>query len=228
MKKIRLSDFLLTLAVAAMMLGYMSPSFAGKECVDGDTRPRCGGGDGGGGDDETTAMYTAELTAGDFVFGKLEHLTANNKGTGLPGNADLVMVPDPGNSGGWDYIFKNDINDCSSLVEGGVVTGFGVLEGNWSISYNRSKGLNKIHITMRDLVILPDTSGNYSQVQFDLDLHGKFAKNLPFLPESGSREFQLTQYKLWAGASGQGGFTCNSDGRPPLIPASTLVITRVE
>jgi hypothetical protein len=47
--KIRLSAFLLTLAIAVISLGYMTSSFAGKNCEDVDPRPRCADGGGGGG-----------------------------------------------------------------------------------------------------------------------------------------------------------------------------------
>jgi hypothetical protein len=182
------------------------------------------------GGNEATAEYTAVLIAGDFVFGEMKTLTANNKGTELPGNAVLEMGPRP-SSNTADSTWEDIFGDCSLLVTGGVVTGFGVSADNWSISYTKSRGNpNKIHITMRDLIVLPGTSGDYSQVQFDLDLHGEFARNSPFLPEAKNDSiiFELKQYTFWGGAAGNGGFTCNSDGWPLLIPISELVITRTK
>ena len=183
---------------------------------------------------ETKAEYTAELTAGDFVFaaGKLTGLTANSKGTSLSGNFRLEMAPEIAFT--WDYIF---LSDCADLLTDSGVTGFGVLTEDWDISYTRSRrGPDKIHITMNNLIIYPGTSPNYSQVDFDLHLHGVIADNMDFLPESvgSSVSHQLTKYKLWAGAAGQGGFTCNSagggwDGWAELQQpnTNTLKITRV-
>lgn len=182
---------------------------------------------------EPEPEYTAELTTGDFVFGTstgtLDGLTPNRKGTGLPGNQLLEMDPDPDGASGWATIF----GDCSALVSGGVVTGFDVQDDNWSIHYTKSKrDLNKIHITMRNLIIYPGTSQDYSQVQFDLDLHGEIETQVPFLPDKGDppSEFQLIKYKLWAGGHGPNGqFTCNSvgggwDDWPLLDLESTLEI----
>jgi hypothetical protein len=219
----------LTLLTTLVFLGFTVSAFAGKPVCPGD--PRCKPDDGGG--DETTAEYTAELISGGFVFatatGKLLGLTANRKGRSLPGGFRLEMVPETAFA--WDYIF---LKDCSALLPSGVA-GFGVLAGNWWINYTRSKGgPDKIHITMRDLDIYPKTSQNYNGVDFDFDLHGEIATGEPFLPETvnSSVEHQLTRYMLWAGANGQGGFTCNSagggwDGWAELRP-STLKITRVE
>ena len=52
---VRFLTLLLTIAIAAIPLGFIQTSFAGKNCEDGDTRPKCGGG-GGGDDSETTAV----------------------------------------------------------------------------------------------------------------------------------------------------------------------------
>jgi hypothetical protein len=176
------------------------------------------------------AEYTAELTTGDFVFGELTGLTSNRKGTGLPGNGMLEM--DPAKSGGqdqWDTIF----DACLSLVTDGQITGFQVSEGNWTINYTKSReGGGNIHITMRNLVIQPSTSVEYDpdRIDFDFDLHGAVAEGYPFLPdkEDFPSVFILDEYMLWAGVGGQGGFTCNSDGRQSLNPYSTLEITRTK
>lgn len=161
----------------------------------------------------TTAKYTAELTAGDFLFAPaiLSNLTTTNeKGTGLSGDFTLVMEPEVATA--WNYIF---LKDCSELLTSAGVVAFGVLKEDWSINYTRSrKGPDKIHITMNNLIIYPGTSENYARVDFDLHLHGVIADKGKFLPESvDSPVFHhLTKYKLWAGAAGQEGFICNSAG----------------
>lgn len=181
----------------------------------------------------TTAEYSAELTAGDFVFagnGSLEKLTANNKGTSITGDFALVMSPESANA--WDYLFEN----CSELLAESGVIGFSVPAGNWWINYTRSrKSPDKIHITMRDLEIYPGTSPDYSGVRFDLDLHGEIESDKSFLPKSINSivSHDLTKFKLWAGASGQNGLTCNSagggwDGWADLAAPSTLVIKRTQ
>jgi len=176
--------------------------------------------------------YTAELTRGDFVFGGnsgiLENLTVDRKGTSLPGNQLLEMDPMVDASlDEWDKIFQ----DCSLLVTGEQITGFDVQASNWSINYTKSRrSSGNVYIAMRNLRIYPPPSDDYTNVDFDFDLHGVVALGESFLPteSGGSIVHELTEYKLWAGAGGQGGFTCNSDGRPALENISYLKITRTK
>ena len=202
----------LTLLVTLIFFGFNISAFAGKP-----NKP------GGGGN---TAKYTAELTAGDFVFasGTISGLTAEKKGTSLTGDFKLEMIPE--SAFAWNYIF---LPDCSALLPDGI-SGFGVPAGQWWVNYTRSKrSPGNIHITMRDLVVYPGTSSSYSGVDFDLDLHGEVVSGIPFLPANlgQTSTHKLTVYKLWAGANGPGGFTCNSDGQPSLDTPSTLVIKRI-
>jgi hypothetical protein len=232
---VRFLTFLLTLAVAAIMLGYMSPSFAGKKCDDDPTHPSCGGGDD---DPEPTAVYTAVLTSGDFVFangahvsdGVLLDLSANRKGRSISGDFTLEM--DLVGSTTWSYYF----GDCGLLLPGGVDS-FDVLAGSWTINFTSQKGgPGKIHITMRNLEInpLPNPPEGYWGLDFDFDLHGAGLSDDPFPPiEKGVPSvFQLTEYMLWAGAhADQGVFLCNlddSNGWARLDTPNTLTITRVE
>ena len=171
-------------------------------------------------------VYTAVM-AGDFNFPTMD-LTARKKGKSLSGNDTLEMITKT------DAIF----DECSRLLgeigsgEVGVV-GFDV--PNWSISHTKSKGrLDQIHLTMNNLTIYPAPSTNYSQVDFDLHLHGEIGELDDFLPESGSVDHKLTNYMLWAGGKGDGvWFVCNSTGNGidtwEELPADlTLTITRVE
>ena len=172
--------------------------------------------------------YTAAMT-GEFYFPTMD-LTARKKGKSLSGNDTLNMNTES------DAIFKDK---CSRLLgeigevgsgEVGVV-GFDV--PNWSISHTKSKGrLDQIHLTMNNLTIYPAPSTNYSQVDFDLHLHGEITED--FLPESGDVDVAhtLTRYMLWAGGRGEEGwFVCNSTGNgmgswEKLPQEITLTITR--
>jgi hypothetical protein len=217
----------LILLTTLVFLGF-SGSAAAHPCQGpGDTHKHCPTDTPG---TDIPAEYTAELTVGGFEFGKLKGLTANRKGMALPGNEPLEMEPaKPGGQDQWDTIF----DACLSLVTDGQITGFQVLEGNWTINYTKSReGGGNIQITMRNLVIQPSTSDEYDpdRVDFDFDLHGAVAEGYPFLPDDEEYPtfFELDEYMLWAGVGGQGGFACNSDGRQRLIPSSTLVITRTK
>ncbi len=228
---VRSLTLLLTIAIAAISLGFIQTSFAGKNCEAGDTRPKCGGG-GGGDDSETTAVYTAELTIGDFVFagGTLTGLTANRKGRSIRGDFTLEMkLVDSTLS---SYYFEG----CDSLLPDGV-TSFDVLPGSWTINFTGQKGgPGKIHITMRNLEIhpTPDPPEGFWGLDFDFDLHGAGLSDDPFPPivKNVPSVFQLTEYMLWAGAhADQGVFLCNvdnSNGWPRLDTPNTLTITRVE
>ena len=165
-------------------------------------------------------VYTAVM-AGDFNFPTMD-LTARKKGKSLSGNDTLKMNTDT------DAIFKDK---CSRLLSEIGVVGFDV--PNWSISHTKSKGrLDQIHLTMNNLTIYPAPSTNYSQVDFDLHLHGEITEGVDFLPELGFVEHTLTNYMLWAGGMGDGGwFVCNSSGNGidtwEDLPADlTLRITR--
>jgi hypothetical protein len=172
-------------------------------------------------------VYTAVM-AGNFNFPTME-LTARKKGKSLSGNDTLKMNTDT------DAIFKDKCSDLLGEVapdEVGVV-GFDV--PNWSISHTKSKGrLDQIHLTMNNLTIYPAPSTNYSQVDFDLHLHGEIGELDDFLPDArtGYVDHTLTNYMLWAGGRGEEGwFVCNSTGNGIDtwldLPADlTLTITR--
>jgi len=238
---VRSLTFLLTIAINAIPLGFIQTSFAGKICEEGDTRPKCGGGGGGGGgnDSETTAVYTAELSSGDFVFaegvhvssiGVLGDLSVNRKGRSVRGDFTLEM--ELVNSALWSYYFEG----CGVLLPDGVDS-FDVLAGSWTINFTSQKGgPGRIHITMRNLEIhpTPDPPEGYWGLDFDFDLHGAGLSDDPFPPieKNVPSVFQLTEYMLWAGAhADQGVYLCNvdaSNGWPRLDTPNTLTITRIE
>ena len=173
----------------------------------------------GGGD----PVYTAELTE-DFEFAAVD-LTVGRKGKSLSGNNTLEMDT------GTDAIFKKDCLKLLGEIEPDKVGVVGFDVPNWSISHTNSKGrLDQIHLTMNNLTIYPAPSTNYSQVDFDLHLHGEITED--FLPESGPVYHTLTNYMLWAGGRGEEGwFVCNSSGNgidtwKDLLLPFTLTITR--
>ena len=154
------------------------------------------------------SVYVANLIKSfEFIS---EDLTAR-KGTSLPGNGTLGVVHN-GNSEPEDVFRRH----CSALLTVDGIDAFEVLAKDWGISRTRTKsGPDQIHITMNNLMIDPGViSKDYSQVDFDLHLHGEIAKGEAFLPESGNVAYhRLTKYKLWAGGQGaEGWFICNSGG----------------
>jgi hypothetical protein len=189
---------------------------------------------------DEVVTYTASLSSmnssGEEVFAPvtLDKLTADGRGTVLSADEDLLMaqlypveiLDDQGGSMGQHYVFNFH---CPELVGSGPV-GFKAVAGNWSINYIRQKrGPGHIYIVMRNLLVdSPPLLNVYDNPDFDFDLHGDADKHVAFLPtaEGVPSVFYLTEYKLWAGVAGQGGFVCNSDGRPGLNPTIKLVITR--
>jgi hypothetical protein len=186
---------ILTVLITLAFLGFSVTAIAkGKPVKPGDGDP----------------VYTAQLTTGeyfDFVSGDL---TTARKGKSLPGNGPLG-VSHNGNSPEGDIFRKY----CSTLLTEVGIEAFEVLENNWGISHTKSRGgPDQIHITMNNLIIDPlVVSKDYSQVDFDLHLHGEIAEGKDFLPESDNVAHTLTRYMLWAGGHGEEGwFICNSTG----------------
>ena len=163
MNRIRLSTFLLILAVAVISLGYMSSSFAGKKCDEDPTHPSCGGDV----DDPpvTSAQYTAALVEGAFRF-KAVDVTLNKKGNSYSSVVKLDMVrPDSGTSVpseqdpwvsgdqlAWDDVFSV----CPELFSDNAV-GSVMANDNWSIDNGGPKNAGNagtnIRIQLRDVSV---------------------------------------------------------------------------
>jgi hypothetical protein len=225
-----MSTRFLTILSTLVFLGLCvsGPAFAGKDkgCDTGSAHPSCGDGN-----TDEVPVYTALLT-GNFAF--LGDLTIKRKGKSLSGNDTLEVAHN--DNGESDNITGGIFGkDCWALLTQDGVNAFEVPDG-WGISYTRSRGgLDQIHITMNDLIIVdpvPGTSENYSQVDFDLHLHGEIEDRVGFLPESGSVSHNITKYMLWAGGhEEEGWFICNSTGGgwetwESLPLPTTLTITR--
>jgi len=223
--KIRLSTFLLTLAVAVISFGYMTPSFAGKNCEDGDTRPRCtGGGGGGGGGNEAPATFDAALTMGGFRFGP-KTVTLNKRGNHYSGAVGLNL--DRADASGadqvaWDSVFStcslfDDVNGIPQTVPSVLVA------DTWSIDNaggNQAGTIDSnIMVSFRD-VIAPD----FPEVDIDFRLMGILRYLIPKVVGE-SIEIDLSEFKFWGGLPGE--VDCNSDSQL-LIPGSKLVLTRTQ
>ena len=226
MNKIRLSAFLLTLAIAVVSLGYMTPSFAGKNCEDGDTRPRCtggGGGGGGGGGHEVPATFDAALTMGGFRFGP-ETVTLNKRGNIYSGAVGLDVDREDASVAdqvAWDSVFST----CSLFddVNGFPQTVTSVLVANtWSIDNaggNQAGTIgSNIMVSFRDVI-----AGDFSEVDIDFRLMGILPASIPAVGKS--IEIDLPEFKFWGGLPGED--DCNSDSQP-LFPGSRLVLTRIQ
>ena len=220
----RLSTFLLTVAVAVMMLGYANVSFAGKpECPE---HPSCKG------DEDPTekaAEYEAALTMGGFTFEPLT-VTPNKRKNAYHSQkiVDMDRPLDESDQSAWDDVFGT----CSALLPtliDGVTAG-----DNWTINISGSK-LNgsvsnnpdsDILIRFRDVV-----ADNFTDVDIDFNLIGKIGDdgggnvNI-FLPDIGkTSSFTLDTFNFFASGSQGGG--CRS-GILDLYPPSVLEITRLE
>ena len=83
---------------------------------------------------------------------------------------------------------------------------------------------------MRNLEINDVLDPDYSNAQFDFDLHGDALKpdgTFDLFPPAACDEsiFYLDEYVLWGGVGGRYKIICNSDGRLPLEPNTTLKIS---
>ena len=111
------------------------------------------------------------------------------------------------------FIFNHH---CPKLVGNKPVV-FDVVAGNWGISHIGAKGTpGHVYIVTRNVEIIePELLPQYSNADFDFDLHGDVDPGVLFPPndEYPQSRFQLTEYKLWAGVGGKEKYPCNSDGR---------------
>jgi hypothetical protein len=231
----------LTLLTTLAFLGFSSSALIAKQKCD--EWPNCPNPNP---EPEPGVVYTAELTDGDFVFASgttdpliLEGLTANRKGTALsgPDTDELWMDISGSNKAAWDYIFNPDPDpsrDCLQLVTEGSITSFNVAPGNWGISHIGAKGApGHVYIVMRNLeIIIGPLLDEYSNAQFDFDLHGDVVLKKDgtfdlFPPEAcgNPSTFNLNEYVLWGGIGGQYKIVCSSGGRLPLTPPTTLEIS---
>ena len=163
--------------------------------------------------------YTAQLTAGAFVFGPVD-VTPNQREIELRSEDDLNFdINDSPQPATWDQVF----NTCGELLAPDSVDAFFVGDDNWSIS--KSGG---VRVILADIVL----QGAEVRVQligevFDFSI-------VPFLPEPGGMSvFELTQGAI-NGRSEMGGPGGSQACQPPgggsfdifnLISSSTLEIT---
>ncbi len=179
---------------------------------------------GGGGDGEDPIVYTAQLTAGAFVFAPVNPVpvTPNQREnvlrSGVDLNFDIETSPE---SGTWFDMFDT----CKDLWEPGPVEAFFVGEDDWSI--HEAGGVRVVFRHIED---------QGAEFRFQL-IGSQFEFIDSFLPELDEvREYVLTEFaitaKSLAGGSGGTKFcrTLGGEFGDPLLltEPSTLVITAPE
>ena len=187
------------------------------------------GGGGGGGDGENPIVYTAELTAGAFVFAPVNPVpvTPNQRENVLRSEEDLNLDID--NLDIDDLLAREtwvDMFDtCVELWDPGPVEAFFVGEDDWSI--DKAGGVR---------VVFRHIESEGAEFRFQL-IGDEFDFDDSFLPELNEvREYVLTQFAITAkslpGGSG-GTMFCRTLGGEfgdplDLTVPSTLVITAPE
>lgn len=180
--------------------------------------------DSGGGDgNNNLATYEAALTMGGFRFDPVV-VILNKRGNIFNGTVDLFLDRDDASiddQDAWDDVFAtcalfDDENGISMTVENVQVF------DTWSIDNSGGKQAgtigSNIMVSFRDTI-----AGDFPEVDIDFRLIGTLPALVPELGDS--IDIILTQFKFWGGVPGED--ACNS-GEQPLIPESTLVLTRTQ
>jgi len=193
----------------AAFLGFSVSAFAGKDCVSGDTRPKCNPGSGGDDHGDPPAQYCAQLTKGGFHFGGVPGtenfgkvtLTRNNKGNAYNSPYGLLMVrpanPDPDfSSAAWDAVFKT----CP-VLSGAVVTDLAVSDW-WEIGNGGGKSAGEegtpVTVSFKDAYGSP-----YDHIEVDLHLRGVLPAKLPLAgDEPNFVDIELDVFWFYVHASG--------------------------
>ena len=226
MNTVRLSTLSLSLAVVVVTLGYATSAFAGKKCDAGPEHPSCKDGDNG----EISAVYTAELTMGGFIFGPVD-VTPSKRGNSYHSEETLKMSRPPDDATPddatpdqmvWDEVFSW----CMDLLTTNPPVSVAVAD-NWTID---NSGGNKagtvgsdIRIRFKD-VVATEPPGS-PDVDISFDLSGVIlAADGPFLPVdiNNPSSFTLTQFVIFGDA--KKGQSCRS-GVQDLQVHSVLKIT---
>ena len=222
--------FLIVLTTLAC-LGFSVSAFAGKDCPDGDTSPKCNRGGGGGGDDhgDPPAQYLAELTAGGFYFGS-KVVTRNNRGNSYSSTEGFEMdrVADfpgdpvtPTDTVAWDDVFSTCPATWVNYSSPESVN----VGDDWSIdnSGGNSSGDpgSRVTLAFRNFYTI---DSDYSGVQMDLFLVGTLPEEFPTVPGN-DIYIDLTAFNFYVDAHGNE--DCKTRGTwLPGAGASTLKMTR--
>ncbi|MCH7645677.1 MAG: hypothetical protein IH788_00580 [Nitrospinae bacterium] len=168
---------------------------------------------GGGGDGEDPIVYTAELTAGAFVFAPVNPVpvTPNTRENVLRSEEDLNLdINDSFDTDTWVDMFDT----CAELWDPGPVEDFFVGEDDWSI--DKAGG---VRVVFRHI---EDQGAEFRFQLIETDFLGD-----PFLPENpgDTSVFVLDQFAITAKslAGGSGGTKfCRTLGGDPLFLSELL------
>ena len=183
---------------------------------------------------EDPVVYTAELTAGAFVFADVAGspivmtVAPNSRENSLQSGDDFYMGRLSGLESAWNTVF----DACGELLAPGSIQQFFELSDNWRI--DRAGG-NDIRIRIQDI---PLTGKEGQSVEVEVQLVGhpldiNPPNTDPFLPQPGNvSDFILDYFVIWGGelSGGQGGKThCQPRGsgtaeEQALGTSSTLTI----
>ena len=218
-----------TVVAAALGLALgLAAAPSGSSACDTGTKHKTGAPCGGGGDGEDPIVYTAELTAGAFVFAPVNPVpvTPNQRENVLRSEEDLDLdidnldIDDLLARVTWVDMFAT----CDELWEPGPVEAFFVGEDDWSI--DKAGGVRVVFRHIED---------QGAEFRFQL-IGSQFEFIDSFLPTPGlgspadTRTYTLEHFaitaKSLAGGSGGTKFCRTLGGDPlPLMEPSTLVIT---
>ena len=193
MNTVRLSTLSLSLAVAVVTLGYATSAFAGKKCDAGPEHPSCKDGDNG----EISAVYTAELTMGGFIFGPVD-VTPSKRGNSYHSEKTLKMSRPPDDATPDQMVWDEVFSWCMDLLTTNPPVSVAVAD-NWTID---NSGGNKAGTVGSDIRIrFKDVEATgFEDVDISFDLIGVIlAADGPFLPvEKGdTSSFTLTQFVIF-------------------------------
>jgi len=229
------TKFTLTSTVVAAALGLALglsavPALAGPPDKDGcHDHKDCGS---GGGDGEDPIVYTAELTAGAFVFHPSGHdseeepsahvvvVTPNNRENVLRSGVDLNFDIDdsPEDSperNTWIDMFAT----CDALWDSGPVEFFFVQRGDWSIDKDGGVRVVFRHIEDQGAEFRFQLIGN------EFDFFDSFLPTPGLGPPADTRTYTLEQFAITAKslAGGSGGTKCcRTLGGDPLFLTDLL------
>ncbi len=217
-----------TVLAAALWLAFgIMAAPSGSSACDTGTKHKTGAPCGGGGDGEDPIVYTAELTAGAFVFAPVNPVpvTPNQRENVLRSEQDLNLdINDSPEPDTWEDMFAI----CDELWDPGPVEAFFVGEDDWSI--DKAGGVS---------VVFRHIESEGAEFRFQL-IGNEFEFSDSFLPTPGlgppadTREYTLDHFAITAkslpGGSGGTKFcrTLGEDGPFDLTVPSTLVITAPE
>ena len=205
----------LTVLTTLVFLGFSVSAFAGKDCVSGDTRPKCNPDSGGGGGGGTSGGYTVTLIGG-FSFTAVA-ATPGKKGGSLLSDS-MIIMDRPSEENGydqatWDGVFESCVPEgvLSDPVEK-------VRSNNWEIVNSGGKNIGTVDslVTVRFHDISDDIVDNEGvtirTADIDFNLFGRLDYEGQFLPSPGWTHCVTLHTANIFGDGGDRGLACISSG----------------